>query len=53
MEPPGQMNWVQVSALTKLPEVDEREGEEFEAKVMDRLGVPIVNVQKATNFVRF
>jgi hypothetical protein len=30
---------LQVSASTKRTEIDEREGEEFEAKVMDRLGL--------------
>ena len=33
------MNWLQVLASTKRSEIDEGEGEEFEAKVMNRLGL--------------
>jgi hypothetical protein len=32
------MNWLQVSASTKRAEIDEGEGEKFEAEVMARLG---------------
>jgi hypothetical protein len=33
------LNWLQVSASTKLPEIDEREGDQFEPKMMTRFGL--------------
>jgi hypothetical protein len=33
------MNWLQVSALTKLSEIDEAEGDEFESEMTFLLGL--------------
>jgi len=43
------MNWLQVSASTKLSEIDEGKGKEFEAKVMDLLGLKAQ--QQALEFI--
>jgi hypothetical protein len=45
----GFMNWLQVSASTKRAEIDEGEGEEFKAKVMDLLGLKAQ--QQALEFI--
>jgi hypothetical protein len=39
MEPPGQMNWLQVSALTQFSEVNEAEGNELESEMTFLLGL--------------